>query len=533
MIRHAAPVIAVLLAAGALPAEPAGCLAIRVVDAETSRGIPLARAVTLNGIARFTDSAGLIAFQEPGLMGRDVFFDVSSPGYEMPADGFGVRGRTLRTTPGTTATVALRRVLPARRLYRITGAGIYRDSALLGAPVPAGIDPFEQCGILGMDSALETLHRGRLFWIWGDTTNARYPLAANFKCTGAVSDLPTSGGLDPDTGIALRVFQRDGFPRPMVPLPGANPYWLGSLVSLRDAAGAEHLVAQASRIKPPMTTEERFWVELDETTNEFRRMAGDDPQVFRLQPDGAPGGHVVRCSDRGTSWILFTGELRLVRVPDRYEALRDPALRESWTCLVSGSRWKGAASRLDRAPSGRLRWGWKPRTDAVGAADLDILLRAGAIRPSDCWVRLSDARTGRRVRCHSGSLAWNPWRGAWTMIFGEIGGRESLLGEIWYAEAPAPTGPWREARQVATHPRMSFYNPIQHPAFAKDGGRVIYFEGTHVTTFSGNPVPVPRYEYNQIMYRLDLDDPRLGLEAPVRRTKPPDSARGLNRIPAS
>ncbi len=31
----------------------------------------------------------------------------------------------------------------------------------------------------------------------------------------------------------------------------------------------------------------------------------------------------------------------------------------------------------------------------------------------------------------------------------------------------------------------------------------------YVNTFSGNPHPTPYYEYNQIMYRLDLADPRL------------------------
>ena len=45
----------------------------------------------------------------------------------------------------------------------------------------------------------------------------------------------------------------------------------------------------------------------------------------------------------------------------------------------------------------------------------------------------------------------------------------------------------------------------------------IYFEGTHTIMFSGVTVPTPRYEYNQIMYRLDLADPRLALPAPVFR----------------
>ena len=44
---------------------------------------------------------------------------------------------------------------------------------------------------------------------------------------------------------------------------------------------------------------------------------------------------------------------------------------------------------------------------------------------------------------------------------------------------------------------------------------MIYFEGTYASTFSGNPVRTPLYDYNQIMYRLDLDDPRLNLPVPV------------------
>ena len=46
--------------------------------------------------------------------------------------------------------------------------------------------------------------------------------------------------------------------------------------------------------------------------------------------------------------------------------------------------------------------------------------------------------------------------------------------------------------------------------FDKDNGRIIFFEGTYTTTFSGNPDPTPRYDYNQIMYQLDLSDPTSG-----------------------
>jgi hypothetical protein len=86
---------------------------------------------------------------------------------------------------------------------------------------------------------------------------------------------------------------------------------------------------------------------------------------------------------------------------------------------------------------------------------------------------------------------------------------------VWYAEADEPTGPWRYAVKVVTHDRMSFYNPKQHPMLAKDGGRVIYFEGTYTHDFSGNSDVTPRYEYNQVMYRLDLSDPRVALPRPL------------------
>ena len=102
---------------------------------------------------------------------------------------------------------------------------------------------------------------------------------------------------------------------------------------------------------------------------------------------------------------------------------------------------------------------------------------------------------------------------------------------MWYAEADDPTGPWRYAVKVVTHDRMSFYNPKQHPMFAKDGGRVIYFEGTYTHDFSGNPDATPRYDYNQMMYRLDLADPRIALPRPVpgRRLPGPRSGRCWER----
>ena len=42
----------------------------------------------------------------------------------------------LEVKAGGKAQIKLKRVNIAERLYRMTGAGIYRDSVLLGLPVP-------------------------------------------------------------------------------------------------------------------------------------------------------------------------------------------------------------------------------------------------------------------------------------------------------------------------------------------------------------------------------------------------------------
>ncbi len=115
---------------------------------------------------------------------------------------------------------------------------------------------------------------------------------------------------------------------------------------------------------------------------------------------------------------------------------------------------------------------------------------------------------------HGGSVYWNDYRHRWVMIFVELGGT-SYLGEVWFAEADTPLGPWVFARKIVTHDRQTFYNPKQHPFLDKDNGRILFFEGTYTNTFSGNPETTPRYEYNQILYKLDLADPRLNLPVAI------------------
>src|SRR5437016_3193058 len=94
------------IAGGALGVPPAASQAtryftIQVIDDQTGRGVPMVELLTTSSVSYYTDSNGLIAFDEPGLMDRKVFFSVSAHGYELAPDGFGIRGKILQTTPGT------------------------------------------------------------------------------------------------------------------------------------------------------------------------------------------------------------------------------------------------------------------------------------------------------------------------------------------------------------------------------------------------------------------------------------------------
>ena len=187
---------------------------------------------------------------------------------------------------------------------------------------------------------------------------------------------------------------------------------------------------------------------------------------------------------------------------------------EAWTPLEEGSTLD--APRIDHDEAGQIRYAWRANTPVIQHEQQDKLIKAGLMQPEEAWVQLQDVDTGEAIATHAGSVYWNAYRHRWITIRCELMGA-SMLGETWYAEADTPLGPWVYARKIVTHSHYSFYNPKQHPEFDTAGGRVIYFEGTYANTFSGNPDRTPRYDYNQIMYRLDLADPRLILPVPVYR----------------
>jgi hypothetical protein len=501
--------ITLALAAAVFAADPAPrpeYFRITVVDEQTGRGVPLVELETVNHIRHYTDSNGVVAFHEPGLMDQTVFFHVKSHGYEFAPDGFGIRGKALQVKAGGSARLTIKRRNIAERLYRVTGGGIYRDSLLTGQRVPLR-QPVLNGLVLGSDSVVNTIYKGKLRWFWGDTLRPSYPLG-NFHVPGATSLLPADGGLDPETGIDLAYFVGDkGFAREMARMPGDGPTWIFGLVVVKDRAGRERMFASYVKIRNQLDVYARGLAEFNDDKERFEKVAD-----FALDAPIHPGGHPFLASTSGIEHVYFCTPYPLTRVRANADCLKRLADYEAFTCLEAGSRLD--RPRVERGGDGKPRWAWKKNTPPLGPAEQARLIREGILKPEEALLHLCDADSGKAVEAHGGSVYWNRYRQRWVMIAVQSFGT-SPLGEVWYAEADSPLGPWVYARKIVTHERYSFYNPKQHPFFDKDNGRLLFFEGTYTHTFSGNPQATPRYDYNQVLYKLDLADPRLHLPVAV------------------
>lgn len=449
---------------------------IRFIDEATGRGIPLVQLRTVNQIRYVSDSAGLVAFNEPGLMQGEVYVHLQSPGYEMKADEFGYRGLRLHPKEGGETTIRLKRVSIAERICRLTGAGIYRDSQLLGDPHPV----FGNGGVLGQDTAQAEVYKGRMMWFWGDTDKAGFPLG-NFHTSGAVASLPAGGA---DKGIEFKYFEKGGFVRSMVESKDTHPIWVSGLVVLGDSLYAYYA--------------------------QMRRLGEISAHGWLKWNDGAERFDLLQTFEKDRGWRFIDGHTiqqdgfilgnnpSNVRVPANEAAMKDAAAYEAFTCLDA----EGNVKRVDGKPDYRWQKELKPISSGVEAR----LVREGKLKIEEAHFLPIDEE-GKPVQIAGGSVHYNAYRKKWIGIFGRQHGKDSELGEIDYAEADSPTGPFRKAVKVCDHPKYTFYNPVHH-AFL-DKGSAIYFEGTYTAEFSGNDDKTPLYNYNQLLYKLDLSDPRL------------------------
>ena len=498
------------LAAAALagPIPPQQYFRISVVDQASGRGVPCVCLRTVDRVEYWTDSAGEAAIYEPELMGRTVFFYVESYGYSYPTNALGVAGVQLVAEPGGHAVVKIDRENIAERIYRCTGEGIYRDSELLGLPTPA-IQEAGKEPVVGQDGGLMLPFRGKFLWSWGDTVGANFPLGV-FKGVGATSDFPEDGGLDPDVGVRYHYFRdAKGGVRAMVNVDAPIVWPMAPRLAV-DKDGHEHLLMNYSQGYEP----HGGILEFDEPSGHFRRV-GD-------LPPGSPFPYlcsaVLHYRQQGREYFGF-GPWGAVRSGTDLASNLDSRTWQYFTCLKTGATLKDGAGAFDRDADGALRWAWRTNAHILTDAEQAQLVREGTLRPEERWYRPVDVNTGADCLIHDGTVHWNAYRGRWICLRTQNFG-DSMVGEVLYFEGDTPLGPWCFCQKVVTHAKgpkdtYGFYSVKQQPEFDKDGGRVVYFEGAFSQAFGARPVPIPRYDYNELMYKLDLADPRLFLPVPV------------------
>jgi hypothetical protein len=421
---------------------------IEIVDKENGWPVPLVELRSTHETRHVSDNLGLIAIDDPELLGREVWFHVKGHGYGVSKDGFGYEGVRTTLTPGGTFRIEVERRILAKRLGRLTGAGLYAEGEKLG------IAPrLPESGVFGCDSVQITHHDGRLFWLWGDTTLPGYPLGV-FHSTAATTALRPLGKFEPPLALPFTYFRDDKTkPRGVAQLPGDGPTWLSGIVSFPN----HQLGATYSKIKGFLDEYEVGLCVWDPAAAKFV-----PEKVIWKKSDGAKPillqGHPVRWRDpAGKAWLLFGDPFPAARCPDDFDSWKNPAI------------WEKIA-----AP-----------TAAQSAQD------------------------GAEIQVHRGCIAWNAFRDNWIAVFTQKFGKPSAFGEIWFAEANSPLGPWNAAVKILSHDNYTFYNPVIQTELTPADAKFILFEGTYTAEFADHAQPTPRYNYNQVLYRLDLDDPKL------------------------
>ncbi len=471
-------------------AEVAG---IRIVDEATGRGVPLVELETTHGIRYVTDNAGLIAIIDPDVIGEETFFSVIGHGYEFPKDPFGFSGKAITVTPGRITEIKVQRQYLGERLCRLTGVGLYRDSELLGMPANNRLQPVNGM-VVGQDSIQSVLYRDKVFCMWGDTSRLSYPLGM-FRMAGATYDLTdktSNGRLDPQNGLPFEYFvdPTSGFARAMMPLAERpeGVVWIDGLAVTKSADGKETMVAHYSRRKGLAEELEHGLAKYDDAKSTFEVLEKlDDPMEWRH-----PHGHAVNVQDGDESWLYFGNPFPTTRVPDTLAAVQDIRKYESFSPLTADA-------------NSYNEWNWSKTATPFGAKEeFEWFNRKKRRVGEDRYLPVNSADPQERIFFHSGSLHWNAYRQKWIVIGCRIYGKDTLLGEVWYTEGDSPTGPFRRAIKIASHDKQSFYNVCHHDYLDRDGGRIVHFEGTFTNSFSGNPYQTPRYNYNQVLYRLDL-----------------------------
>jgi hypothetical protein len=296
--------------------------------------------------------------------------------------------------------------------------------------------------VLGQDTAVATPYRGKLFWIWGDTIG---PAFWNFNVTAATSELPPRASR------------------------GQSPIHYTYFTEKQDGGGYK-----TKPMLPLPGKKGLVWIEGLFTVKQ--RLTDTEPKLlatYTLQQGLKPPDEcgVAIFSDTKQvfePWFLY------------------PCQRESH---------RSSHPILHKAKEGKEYWYLYPWLRVPNDWD--------SLRDYSRWERREMTPPPSPPGLRAASIAWNSYRQRFILLSERP---QYAAGEVWYSEALQPEGPYTPAVRIVHHNDYNFYNVVHHPFFDEQDGRIIYFEGTYTDAFSKAKEKTPRYNYNQILYRLDLNE---------------------------
>jgi len=354
--------------------------------------------------------------------------------------------------------------------------------------------------------------KGNLFWTFGDTACPRSARQDNCDGTGmhtvgAVSCIPgeeegeverktSCRASDPpnltyfteNASIALTQALSGGgvwpSPKPMAPFaPLGENTWVAALSVIH--RGTPHEALYANYVKNPGDGNGPITVQgmarWNESSSKFDQVS-IWPLNSTISLNGAHTVEKISPKDQLTlgGYILYSNG---VRVPATEEALSQ-------------------YSAFERVPPAA------PAPQGVSASK----------GPGD-----SPARPASQYDQLGANVNWNAWTGRYITVGVTSAGAP---GDVFVAFSNELNGPWRNGTSVASHQNSnsSCYNPLHLTHFDLEGGRIIHIACTFTAMWSSGPnapnvwttclvglaggkgcAPVvPRYEYNNIVYRVDL-----------------------------
>ncbi|MEI9894602.1 MAG: hypothetical protein WDN28_12130 [Chthoniobacter sp.] len=348
-------------------------------------------------------------------------------------------GQRFTTEPGGRAVLKVKRLNIAERLCRLTGQGIYRDSVLLEEKVPLAA-PLTNAGVVGQDSVQSVVYRGRIFWLWGDTMRLSYPLG-NFRTTCAWSDLPEKGRPASGAGREFSLLHRPG--------------WLCERDVPAGSEGRRRLALRSRRgqgrdrrraAHRPLTRGAAAWKSSSNTASPSSTTRPSSSSA----PSPCPSTRNGASPADGSRWCAKARPITSTSAMPARASASPPGCATSATRPSTKRGPASAKTGPRRRANGTLDFAWRKDAPPAESPEEAQLVQRHLLKPGECRALPEDVATHQRITLHEGSVCWNAYRQRWVLIAVQRGGQPSFLGEVWYAEAIAPTGPWTRAVKIVT-----------------------------------------------------------------------------------